>query len=157
MARATFNGLSLEIPDGWSDESTIMLTAPLPDDPNLPTVSQVSQGLTPNIVLRREPHDGGDEILEQIAAHQEDEITALPGGRVADRSTLTMTMGGEEVTALCREFVLPSPAMTPAQQLHLYFVKGRHVHIFIGTALVGDDFKRLRQQFVDIANSIELR
>ena len=154
MARATFNGFSLEIPENWTDESLIVLAGPRPARPGLPTLSPVAPRMAPNVVIRREPHEGDESVLEEMAEHQEREIAGVPGSHVLDRSELELVIGGKKVRAVVREFSIPSPDLTTAQQLQLYFVAGGYVHMFVGTATKSENFTADKKYFVDVASSI---
>ena len=156
MSRVYFNQVSLQIPEDWSDNSTIALTGPTVDPENMPSPHTRLQPMTPNVVLRREACSDDPQLLERIADYQKRELEAVPGSSIIGCSTISLCIGGTDVDALCLECVLPSPDTTLAQQLQLYFVVAGFVYIFIATATLGTAFESHRERFLQIARSIQV-
>jgi hypothetical protein len=143
MARATFHEVSLEIPDGWRDGTTILLVGPAPDTTSVPTTSKIVAD-APNIVLRREELIGEATDLQVFAQAQEQLMhTLMPGVQVTGRGTVSV--GAERIPGITKEFVLADGARTLAQ-LQVYWVVGRMFYALCGTANVGPGFAAVREE-----------
>jgi hypothetical protein len=158
MARAFLSGVSLEVPIGWDDQSTIMLVSPPLDPPKLLRTKQQSPDHA-TVVIKQQAISGTAPDLQTFAGAQEEMVARLvPGSRVLTRGEVELgfgsTDGTRSIRAVSREFLLPSTEVGEQRQIQLYFYDGMTFYIFSGTAPNDVRFDALRKEFLELAQSL---
>jgi len=149
-SRANFNGVHIDIPEGWQDDSLITLVGPAP--PEFKTMSlRQTPSQRPNVVLKRAHVLGEPVDLDGFAKIQERQMSEIGQQvEVLDRGEITIDEQARSIRALTVDFQLSTPPLI-LRQLQIYFQVQQEFFILCGTAMVDDKFPKLRQQLLDIA------
>lgn len=147
---ATFNRITLEIPDGWEDATLVTLLGPEPKTLDLKSHKTAEAPERPNLVLKRLPVQSQAVSLDEFAAAQEDVMKSLvPDLKVLARDLLDLN-GAQ---AIVREFTFTAPPRALRQwQLYLY-VEGAFL-VLCGTAMNDGRFDAEKARFVAVAKSL---
>lgn len=153
MARAVFNRLSVDIPEGWRDESFVALLGPESAPPRTMT-SRRGHVARPSLVIRRGELTEGDVELETLAELQAQAMAAVaPGTRVVARGAFVIETGTGPIPVVTRDYGITDGAHL-LQQLHAYLRVDGEVYVAVGSSLVGAELAKAREQFLAIVESL---
>ena len=147
MPRATFNDVTLDIPDGWQDNTVVNLVGPATEHTGLPTANP-TVGDAPNIVIKRDVLTTGNLDLASLGTAQEEMMRVLmPELQVTARGEAVI--GPTRVRAITREYAFKGPTRALAQ-VQVYWLVGPAFYVLCGTASVGQGFAEVKKRVSDV-------
>lgn len=151
MARAYLAELSLELPLGWEDQSTLTLLGP--QTPTGSMLTTKAEPTRPSLVMRRQVVT--EHVSLDIFANAQEEMMAkiIPGTRVLEKGKALV--GKDRIEALTRDFLLPGGPMGELRQLQFYFFVEGAFFVLVGTAPNDMHFAQHRERFLSLAASLE--
>lgn len=148
MISMQFAGLTMYAPEGWKDESTIVLTKPSSvGDPRLSALAQESVRHEASLTVKWEMMPANTTLEGYLNANLDSLRRTLPGLQVIESGN---TIEGATDAAFL-ELELEQPL--PLRQIILVRQVGDRVVIVTGSALPGN-YLKLKKLFVETSASI---
>lgn len=153
MAKTNFHDVTIDLPEGWANQSVITLVGPAPTSA-MPTLKKRFHPARPSVIVRQLHVEEPPFDLAAFAQAQTEMMARLtPELEVA--ASDTTTIGPAQTPAELREYLVPTPD-GPLRQLHLYFTAHDRFYAFCATAADDLNFDEQRSDFLAIAGSIEV-
>jgi hypothetical protein len=155
MTRTNYGPVSLDVPAGWLDRSTITLLGPQPTPVRTLTAKPVT-GDPPNILMRREDTPGNPPTLEEFVETHLDQLRDfIHEFKVLDNGTLEIrtSKGPEKALWLELDYTV---SLKRVRQIQVYFFAGGSFHVVVGTVTQDINYAKVREQMFNVVRSIEI-
>ena len=153
MTTTTINDLIVTLPQGWQDQSLLVLVRDAGATTQREGRSLHSTGVG-NIILRRLAAAPPGLALAELAQAHADLLAAMsPDLQVVTTREITVSPERLRLAAIAHELEVSGPD-GPLRQYQVFFVLGQSLYLVCGTDRPGASFACLRETLLDLVHSL---